>query len=199
MRYLSLGGFALLCLALPVLGGCSQIGLGKAVNETQSIGGIELLLQSPEHRVVVFKTPDDVEKICAAPQPDAVSTNSEGFTVNVQGEGLGGEQGTGAGILGGRDGAVLITRDLLYRTCEISLNYKLGKDEALALYRETLVAIQKISLGQSGGSRAIGVQPALVPLVPNNQDTSDDEDTDNTDDDEDVVTAPETEQTDNVD
>lgn len=112
--------------------------------EQFQIGGLDVVTKSAETQMIVFQTPDDVEKLCMAPTPDAVPTRSRQLSLGVGGETLGGGAESGADALGGRGPASLVVREVLYRTCEFALNYRLDKDEALALYRETLDRLERM-------------------------------------------------------
>lgn len=135
-----------------ILAGCMSLP-GNSDPVTMKVGGLELVSQSPESEIIIFRSPDDREKYCLAPPPDAVSTFSEGVRI---GGGIGGKSSIGesanqgADTLGGRSPATLITRELLYRTCELSLNFNLSKKEALDLYRDTLQSVTKISATLTG-------------------------------------------------
>lgn len=81
--------------------------------------------------------------VCDLPQPDAALDIAESGHIGI---GLAtGVQDSGSATanvadnnLGGRDTSVLITREMFYRTCEFSRNYRLTKDEAHRLFLTTL-------------------------------------------------------------
>ena len=147
---------------------------------TMKVGGLELVSKTAESEMIVFRTPDDKEKYCMAPPPDAVPTSGEGVSFGGGSSRIGEAANLGADILGGRSPATLITRELLYRTCEISLNYKLSKKEALSLFRDTLKSITKISATLNGAGTApleasTSINQVKVPSSPTTiQSTSDD-------------------------
>lgn len=151
--------------------------------ETIQVGGLEIASTSAEHQYLVFKTPDDVEKFCLAPPPDAVATYAEGISLGDAGIGVGESAGEGAGILGGRGQAALIVREVLYRTCEISLNYHLEKDEALELYRHTLRAVEAVAKAHLGPGSA----PYDAALDLPGDEVAGDEDEDGEDEEDDDV------------
>jgi len=45
--------------------------------------------------------------------------------------------------MAGRTPTVILARELMFRTCEFSQNFKLDKKEALAFYEKTMAAIEK--------------------------------------------------------
>ncbi|MBD1584633.1 hypothetical protein [Pseudoalteromonas sp. S16_S37] len=101
-----------------------------------------------------------------SPAPDAVATKSEGFNIWVPKTGLGETDNTGADLLGGRNPATLISRELLYRSCELSLNQHLSKEEALAIYRETLSTITKISTAGLGVGTSGSQANTAITTIP---------------------------------
>ncbi len=125
---------ALICAGL-ALTGCST--LTQTPSEALTVGGVQIASRSAEEQMAIFITPDDVEKMCLAPAPDAAVSLSEGISIGQVGE----TGGTSAVALGGRTGVVLLARELLYRACEFSQNYDLSKKEAYDLYLLHLKAI----------------------------------------------------------
>ena len=61
---------------------------------------------------------------------------------------IGGEKHQESIALGGRNPAVLITRELLYRACELSMNLNADSAGTLAIYREFLDIAQRIAATQ---------------------------------------------------
>ncbi|MEL7487838.1 MAG: hypothetical protein AAGJ87_11555 [Pseudomonadota bacterium] len=138
---------------------CASDPFGDGVSSVHTDGDVEMITRNPELDVVVFKSPGDVEKFCMSAETDAVPTDSVGFALSYRGAQASETSGAGAGILGGRSAAVLIARDILYRTCEISLNYDLSKDEALALFNTALEKVQAVAATDAqAGAAALGVE-----------------------------------------
>ncbi|MFC1665254.1 hypothetical protein ACFL17_06455 [Pseudomonadota bacterium] len=146
----------LVALSTIYVAGCVTT-IPEAKQNQFKIGGIELLTRSAEDQMLIIQTPDNVEKICMAATPDAVPTFQEGVSVSISSQKIGDSEGVGAGILGGRGPVLLLARELLFRTCEFSLNYRLNKSESLDLYKRTLQHIEAISTKQ--GSRGAGSTP----------------------------------------
>lgn len=146
-------------LAAMALGCVSAAPIVQPVDRT--VGGLEIMTISGEQRFVLLQSPDDVEKICVAHGPDAVPTVGEGFSLTNAAQGVSADQEVGTGVLGGRSPLVLLARELLYRTCEFSLNYRLGKAEALDLYSQTLQMIQALAASVAG-SASSGTSPLAV-------------------------------------
>jgi hypothetical protein len=135
---------AILLFCTMTIAGCTSIPQTK--QSIFHIDGIDLLSRPATDQLIVFQTPDDDEFLCLVSSPDAIPTHSDSISTGVSGVDIGFSENSGAGILGGRDRAVLLARDLLYRTCEFSLNYHLEKEEAKELYMKTLKHIETISI-----------------------------------------------------
>ena len=102
------------------------------------------------HTIVRYKESDI--RTCAEPAPDAAfnqaDTGNLSFSLISVG---GGGQTDGAGDsetsaeteMAGRTPAVLLSRELFFRTCEFSQNHELNKAEALTLFNRTLDIVEK--------------------------------------------------------
>lgn len=184
MRYL-------VFLLLFVVSGCASTPDALMQTKVINVGGLEVVSRNSEVELMVFKTPEDLERFCLAPPPDAVTTFGE--SVGLSGsektlgsglsEGVSLSEGEGALSLGGRGETVLIARELMYRACELSLNINANPKLALQIYRETLHAIESITQTTIG----VGVNP-LAAVAADVRPTSlnqNDEDWDDDGDDED--------------
>ncbi|KKO47567.1 hypothetical protein VT06_16325 [Arsukibacterium sp. MJ3] len=70
----------------------------------------------------------------------------------------------GAATLGGRSPAVLMVRELLYRTCEFNMNNNDNPAESRAIYIETLRIIEKIVTSADGamsGTAPLDAEPGI--------------------------------------
>jgi hypothetical protein len=129
-------------------------------------GGVSMVVVPSESRETYFSDPKSLERHCRAPSPDVSLTSSEGVSINVpspagKGVGIGEDASTAALGLGGRSPAVLISRELLYRACELSNNLNLSRDQSLKLFQDVLAAIVKISTAQTGaGTAAVASVPS---------------------------------------
>ncbi|HBL16790.1 MAG TPA: hypothetical protein DD417_08585 [Elusimicrobia bacterium] len=95
-------------------------------------------------------------RTCLTPPHDSVSgaTGGIGLSVGVPGvpalkEGMTVERGKGELSLGGRSPAALISRELMYRACELSLNLNADKDTTLRIYERFLQALEKVAAAQT--------------------------------------------------
>ena len=103
----------------------------------------------------LIRSPETRKIICMSPAPDVAFIQNEGTGLtlsllnvsvdshNTPKEYIANSESSSEEELAGRTPAVLLTRELLYRTCEFSQNHQLTKAEALKLYQETLDIVAK--------------------------------------------------------
>lgn len=137
------------------------------------LGGINMVSNDAESQLLVIYTPEDREKMCLTPPPDAVATSSQGFAIGVPGETVAETSGHGAAVMGGRSPAVLISREVFYRACELAMNYKLSKDEALALFDKSLQHLSRLS-GVDSGTAPLSASDKVPLIINNDNDENDD-------------------------
>ncbi len=148
------------------LGGCASMGSPKegTIFERQ---GVSALLIAPEMRDVYFNDPSSLERHCRAPGPDVSIESSSGvsFGVSIAGDADKISDGSSqAGLaLGGRNPAVLITRELMYRACELSSNLNASKKDTLLIYERFLQAAEKSFPSQTGAGSATA-SDAATPI-----------------------------------
>ncbi len=129
-----------------VLGGCAQLYEPKPVSSPVQDETIISRTAALSHTYVLDK--DTKFVTCAEPAPDASFSQGEssGFALsflNFGGTPSSGEQAEDSDEveLTGRTPGVLMTRELFFRLCEFSRNYDLTKEEAKALYVQTLQTV----------------------------------------------------------
>jgi hypothetical protein len=134
------GGLLALSLA-----GCTDLYEPKPVS-TALPGGT--ILSSPASMSQTFYTNGSEQPFfCTEPPPDAAFGQSSSSDislslVSVGGSDSGDEAESSAEVeMVGRTPAVLLAREMFFRTCELSRNFDLSKDEALNLFRETLAVV----------------------------------------------------------
>lgn len=90
--------------------------------------------------------------LCTEPPPDSAFNQGDSADLNFSILSIGGgsdssSDGTSESSeeteLAGRTPSVLMSRELFFRACEFSHNYKLTKEEALTLYNKTLDIVDK--------------------------------------------------------
>lgn len=165
-------GFLLLTTAIWSLGGCGttspQSGRPEILIERQ---GIDVVAADSARQFTYFKERGATERYCRGPGPDAITTSSSGVQLGVpaQAGALGeiGSSATRGGVdLGGRNPAVLISRELLYRACELASNINADPATERQIYKQFLDAIVTISKTQvSAGNAALSAIPA-APTLP---------------------------------
>ena len=94
---------------------------------------------------------------CAMPPPDAAFDQGDAADFSISlistGDDAGGEDDDTEEVeMAGRTPAVLITRELFYRACEFSMNFKLSKQEALDLYNKTLETVSAVWATEAGNT-----------------------------------------------
>lgn len=140
-------------LLATTVGGCAALSpapQGKLFERE----GVSMITVPSNSRETYFSDPTSRERHCRAPSPDVSITASEGVSLSALRQGVSEDASKGALSLGGRDPAVLITRELMYRACEASNNLNLGADESLKFYRDVMDVIAKISASQTGTGTA---------------------------------------------
>lgn len=131
-------------LALLSLTGCSAVQV-PAPQQTNLDNNHILTTTSGQGQIYVLSR-DSNHYLCSLPQPDsAFDQKDDGdltiSLVNTQGEGSDIDESSEEVELAGRTPAVLLARELFFRACEFSANYKLEKEEAKSIYLKTLEGV----------------------------------------------------------
>lgn len=147
--------------------GCASHGIHQAKTHVQE-HGMTAISYPESHRIAFLKRNDEIEHLCAGPGIDAVSSTMGGLTIGVGGvagsdEKIGNTNETVETGLGGRDPAVLIAREILFRTCETIMNHELSPDQAIDLYKVSLDAITSIAQSQTEKGTAAQVEGFMQP------------------------------------
>lgn len=141
--------------------------------------GVDIVTTSSSRQMVMIKDKDSTERFCRGPEPDASLTTSGGLSLSLPaglgGRAIGGQTQQDSLALGGRSPAVLITREILFRACELAMNINADPEKTLAIYREFLQIAQQIAATQTqAGSAALSSRPS--PAADDKDDDSDDTD-----------------------
>jgi hypothetical protein len=142
------------------------------VKKTQ---GIQLHSKTSDLMASYIKESPNSVRLCADRMSDIADTNIVRFGIDLSGEGTNEEAGDRSIALGGRNPAVLITRELLYRACELSNNLNLSKEETLAVYYRFLDASLTIAKVQTSTGTNITL-PSNTSISSNSDDSSDSDD-----------------------
>jgi hypothetical protein len=131
------------------LGACSSV-YDNSSNFVNLNDQVSMLEKSPSRSNDYLFSQNSKYRVCSAPPPDAGFSQSEGgnFNFTLINLGSGPEAGSqdassGDREMAGRTPAVILARELLYRTCELSVNYSLNKEEAQSLFQKTLSVINE--------------------------------------------------------
>jgi hypothetical protein len=159
---------------------------------TASLDGIKIYSSTSDMQSSFLKSRNSGEHFCDSRMSDVADTESAsvGLGVSVVGKSESVNDGAsrGAVSLGGRSPAVLITREVMYRTCEMVMNLDLNKKEALDLYIQTLNLVKSVAQSDTavGTTSIVGVAPVEnintpVPAASSSTTTDQDSDDDNSD------------------
>lgn len=152
------------------LSGCAVLQPPVPEGKVFERGGVSMVVVPGGSRETYFSDPKSLERHCRAPSPDVSLTSSEGVSLNMpslagKGVGVGEDASTGALGLGGRSPAVLISRELLYRACELANNLNLPRDQSLKLFQDVMAVIVKVSAAQTGAGTAAAASVPNDPRV----------------------------------
>ncbi len=87
--------------------------------------------------------------VCAEPPPDAAFNQNTDLDITLAliaagDKGGDDDEGSEESEMAGRSPGVLLARELLYRFCEFSRNYKVERDVAIELYKQNLDIIREV-------------------------------------------------------
>jgi len=168
-----------LIVMISFITGCATPSMDPTVSDLK---GIRIYSTGADQQSTIMKDINSTERFCLARGADVADTESAGigasFGLNSKNESLSEGSSVGAVELGGRNPAVLITRELMYRTCEMMMNLNLTKEESLKLFAETLKASVTVSQNQTDS----GVAAMSGNALP--EDNSKDKKSDDDDDDD---------------
>ena len=137
-------------LALIPLAGCS--GVTETYSNMQpfpSDGGI--LSEGSSASAMVVYDPEKSKKVCLGRGADSAFSTDDSGDIDLTLVSIGRSDSeessisasTGEEEMDGRTPALLMTRELLYRTCEFAANYNLTKEEATKLFLSTIAIVSK--------------------------------------------------------
>lgn len=158
-------------LAASALSGCANSSPGSRRSETViDRAGVDIIASDSTRQLTYLKERGSTERFCRGPGADAVTTTSQAVSAQVpltgSSVGLGEESTKGAVDLGGRNPAVLIARELMYRACELASNTNADAATERQIYLQFLQAIAIISKVQIGtGIAALSFEP-VAPVLP---------------------------------
>lgn len=110
--------------------------------------GLEVLTVPEGQRVMLIKSPDDLERVCSPRESDQGFSVSEGVNLSLPGAAggtIGEEAGAEAVPLAHPTAIVLLARELLFRACELSLNLDADAAETRAIYERFLATVESVA------------------------------------------------------
>jgi len=135
----------------------------------QDVGGIKIYSSTADLQAAFLKDRKADEHFCDSRPSDVADTASASIGLSSalvgQNEQITDGASRGAVTLGGRSPAVLITREVMYRTCEMIMNMNLNKTEALDLYIRSLDLVMAVSRTDTGTGSASMVSAPSLPDV----------------------------------
>ncbi len=176
--------FQVLWVILLVLeGGCATFAPASKTEKVIERDGVSALLIPSEYRDVYFIPKGSRERHCRAPGPDFSVEASDGVNLGLgspvpgMGKGsVGFDSGQAALSLGGRSADVLLTRELMYRACELTANLNSNNKESKEIYYRFLKTIERlgktqIENGVISATDKIAAIPSTINQVKNSAST----------------------------
>ena len=151
-----------------LLSGCGMF--SSFANKTTLVDrqGIDVVMDHNTGVGFIITDPSVKERVCKTPDPDVLAseTKSEGFSLAglLPGAPSGNDsltesQGFAATTLGGRSPSVLITRDILYRICEMTSNLQMNSEDTVKAYLSALDKFTEIIKVRSAAGKSAPTAP----------------------------------------
>lgn len=140
-----------MCLTLMAFASCST--QPHSVSHPVKSGENLLISSSAAVSSALLRDSDDIKHYCASVAPDATfnETVSEGASISLFNIGRSSPErevvsdGIKETQMVGRTPAVLVSREILYRVCELTGNRSLTNEETLKLYEKSIEAIVQLT------------------------------------------------------
>ncbi len=115
--------------------------------------GVTVISNHPDIINTYVQPNSNQNMLCLGPYPDVVSTFSGslnlGATVAGNEDKISASDGSNAISTGGLNPMVLMTRELMYRACELSMNSNADTEQQLAIYKIFLNTLENLNTGSS--------------------------------------------------
>ena len=140
--------------ACAALAGCTST--FEPTAKVQKVGSAWIISDTASLSHTLIRDEDSKFQTCTEPPPDAAFDQGDSANVSVAliklgGDDSGGDSQNSSEVeMAGRTPAVLIARELFYRACEFSFNFKPDKSEATAIYNKTLDIIKEGWIKEAG-------------------------------------------------
>ena len=149
---------------LAVFPGCATNAFQSAI-DTASSNGVDIVTRNPELDAVAIAAAGTGTQFCFSPETDAIPIDNFGLSTTVKvappgadlGNGsLSASGGAGSISLGGVTPGVLISREILFRTCEFTINQQLDQAAATDLFKSVLAQVVSIAENDTAqGSKSV--------------------------------------------
>jgi hypothetical protein len=168
--------------------GCSSI--YEPQLKSTSLGKEVVLSGTGSIGTTIVQDPNNLKKVCLGRGVEAAFEQSDTGSISVSlvsigksdAEGASNTEKAGEEEMTGRTPAVLITRELFYRACELSINSNLDKKEALEVFYKVLNVVDNgwkqesantritfgdtVSVQSTNKDDLTGAQPSKLPVAP---------------------------------
>jgi hypothetical protein len=130
-----------------VVAGCGSFG-SKNTTTVYDRQGADVVIEPTTGSSFVLTDEKINDQFCMAPPPDLSDSKNSSGSLSVKGVSL--SEGTGTSLtgLGGRSPAVLISREIMYRTCELYVNGRMTKEESFSLFKSSLDRVVEVAKAQ---------------------------------------------------
>jgi hypothetical protein len=163
--------------AVILLAGCSSI--YEPQLKSTSLGKEVVLSGTGSIGTTIVQDPNNLKKVCLGRGVEAAFEQSDSGSISVSlvqigksdAEGASNTEKAGEEEMTGRTPAVLITRELFYRACELSINSNLDKKEALEVFYKVLNVVDN-GWKQEGANTRVTVGDTLTTQSSNTDDLS---------------------------
>lgn len=132
---------------LLLLNGCGTLG-SKSSSTIYDRKGVDVFVE-PSTGISYLLTDEGThDQFCMAPPPDLSDVKGSSDSLSVKGVAVTNDTALSVATLGGRSPAVLISREIMYRTCELYVNLKMTKQETILLFRDSLDRVMDVTKAQ---------------------------------------------------
>ena len=142
MIRINFGACLVAIFAGSLLSGCVSFQPNTSKHAVVDRNGLDIVIEDGSKKATIFKDVGSTERYCRTPNPDFAAVKGGSFAIPTGiGTSVGASDSSAVDSLGGRSPAVLITRELMYRACELSLNVNADPDLTRAIYTQFLAII----------------------------------------------------------
>ncbi len=165
-------GRSALIICVTLLAGCGTV--SKMFEQPHSLydrNGLDILVEDSSRKTTVIKDKSSFERICRSPSPDYATGQSDSISLGfASGPSVGSSSGAAIDSLGGRSSALMITRELMYRACELALNLDANEGLSKEIYWKFLGTIEialksQTSAGAQGSTASVSSTSSAPPVL----------------------------------